>query len=323
MNEREELEYNEERVKQEVEASHAEMSGVFKMTEMGYDVIVCDSFFHCTVKNVFVNETNDKQDGTVTFRLNSNCSITNVEIESTKKKYQVLIKEKKEAEQIFKEQKEQGKSTMLIENKNKTEYKFELGQIEQGEMITVSIEYIAFMGYNQRGFSFYLMTEKSNKQLPDNYAFHGIFKHKNNIEFVIFDGQQYNAVNGEVEIDEVKQVSQNDDKVLVEINPATLEVHKYIDMKDSIKEIPDYNNLTMIDIYQPELANDGDVILNIINNCDTQINKLKFNNWINYKLRFRNDNSTHDYIKNEEYDVNQIKCNDIESVIKSFADDMN
>ena len=87
MNEREELEYNEERVKQEVEASHAEMSGVFKMTEMGYDVIVCDSFFHCTVKNVFVNETNDKQDGTVTFRLNSNCSITNVEIESTKKKY--------------------------------------------------------------------------------------------------------------------------------------------------------------------------------------------------------------------------------------------
>ena len=30
MNEREELEYNEERVKQEVEASHAEMSGVLK-----------------------------------------------------------------------------------------------------------------------------------------------------------------------------------------------------------------------------------------------------------------------------------------------------
>ncbi|TKB03393.1 marine proteobacterial sortase target protein [Alteromonas portus] len=130
------------------------------------DLQVNGMIAHVTYSQSFINNSDEWKHGVYTFPLNENAAINSMEMLIGDRVIRGKIKRKTEAKKAFDEAKKAGKRASLTQQQRPNLFTQHLANIAPGEKITVTLQYIQQVNYDNGEFSFHLPTTLTPRYIP-------------------------------------------------------------------------------------------------------------------------------------------------------------
>ncbi|WP_419226734.1 marine proteobacterial sortase target protein [Alteromonas sp. OM2203] len=130
------------------------------------DLQVNGMIAHVTYSQKFTNNSNEWKHAVYTFPLNENAAINSMEMLIGKRIIRGKIKQKAEAKKAFETAKKAGKKASLTEQQRPNLFTQHVANIAPGEDITVTLQYIQQVAYENGEFSFHLPTTLTPRYIP-------------------------------------------------------------------------------------------------------------------------------------------------------------
>ncbi|MBJ2131001.1 marine proteobacterial sortase target protein [Alteromonas sp. IB21] len=130
------------------------------------DLQVNGMIAHVTYSQKFTNNSNEWKHAVYTFPLNENAAINSMEMLIGKRIVRGKIKQKTEAKKAFETAKKAGKKASLTEQQRPNLFTQHVANIAPGEDITVTLQYIQQVAYENGEFSFHLPTTLTPRYIP-------------------------------------------------------------------------------------------------------------------------------------------------------------
>ena len=127
-------------------------------TNVDYQAEIYDRFAVCKLKQIFSVSQDDITEGTYQFPVDYNSAFCDLTVTTPREVLKGMVKEKKEARNIYETAKKEGRQTFLTEESSSDRdiYKLSMGNILKDDTIIVEYIYISEVTYNNEKYIFYI-----------------------------------------------------------------------------------------------------------------------------------------------------------------------